>query len=315
MINFLDVSVNCANYQATFSYRFFLIFQEQKIIKIQALWRGRRAREAFTSLFHSENPPFKVVKTFIPLLDFSTDDYNREIELQTLKSEVVQSIRKNQELSKQIDSMDLKIGLLVQNRIALQDVAAHGLKLNNLVKHNSMSKLVFQKRPDGKGPIMTVTTAVKGLKSLTKESKRLLDGYQHLFYELQTNPSYLSKLLFCIPQNKSNQFLQNVVLSLFNFGAYARDEYLLLKLFRFTLEEEISCKVVKPFDVIASTPLVLKMAVSLSRQISGLNSLQSIIGPLVEKIINDKDLNIETGPVEIYKAWRNETEMKTGQVS
>lgn len=291
-----------------------LYFQEQKIIKIQALWRGRHARQAFTSLFHSPNPPLKVIKKFIPMLDFSTEDYDREIELQSLKSEVVQSIRKNKELSKQIDDMDLKIGLLVQNRIALQEVAAHGLKLNNLVKHNSMTKLVFQNQNDGKR-LMAVTTAVKGLKSLTKESKRLLDGYQHLFYELQTNPTYLSKLLFCIPQNKTNFFLQNVVLSLYNFGAYARDEYLLLKLFRFTLEEEISCKVTKPFDIIASTPLVLKMAVSLSRQLSGLNSLQTIIGPLVEKMLKDRELNIETGPVEIYKAWRNETEMKTGEIS
>ncbi|OWR44686.1 ras GTPase-activating protein IQGAP1 [Danaus plexippus plexippus] len=284
--------------------------QEQKIIKIQALWRGRRARNAFISLFHSPNPPLRVLKKFIPVLDFTTEDYDREMELQTLKSDVVQSIRKNQELSKQIDDMDLKIGLLVQNRIALQEVAAHGLKLNNILHHQSK---VMQ--ADGRGTMLAVNTAVKGLKSLTKESKRLLDGYQHLFYELQTNPTYLSKLLFCIPQNKTNSFLQNVVLSLYNFGAYARDEYLLLKLFRFTLEEEISCKVMKPFDIIASTPLVLKMAVSLSRQLSGLNSLQTVIGPLVEKIINDKDLNIETGPVEIYKAWRNETEMKTGQIS
>lgn len=247
------------------------------------------------------------------MLEFSTEDYDREIELQSMKAEVVQSIRKNQELSKQIDDMDLKIGLLVQNRIALQEVAAHGLKLNNLVKHNSTTKLVLQSQ--GRGTLMSVSTAVKGLKSLTKESKRLLDGYQHLFYELQTNPTYLSKLLFCIPQNKTNFFLQNVVLSLYNFGAYPRDEYLLLKLFRFTLEEEISCKVMKPFDIIASTPLVLKMAVSLSRQLSGLNSLQTIIGPLVDKMLKDKDLNIETGPVEIYKAWRNETEMKTGEIS
>ncbi|KAL4712639.1 hypothetical protein ACJJTC_007936 [Scirpophaga incertulas] len=289
--------------------------QEQKIIKIQALWRGRRARLAFTSLFHSPNPPLKAVKKFIPMLDFSTEDYDREIELQSLKSEVVQSMRKNQELSKQIDNMDLKIGLLVQNRIALQDVAAHGIKLNNLVKHNSMTKLIFQDRPDGKGSLMTISTAVKGLKSLTKESKKFLDGYQHLFYELQTNPTYLSKLLFCIPQNKTNIFVQNVVLSLYNFGAYARDEYLLLKLFRFTLEEEVSCKVVMPYDIISSTPLVLKMAVNLSRQLSGLNSLKSILGPLIENMLKNRDLNIETCPVEIYKAWRNETEMKTGQIS
>lgn len=40
--------------------------------------------------------------------------------LQHLKHEVVQSIRHNQILSQQLDSMDIKIGLLIQNRITLQ---------------------------------------------------------------------------------------------------------------------------------------------------------------------------------------------------
>lgn len=40
--------------------------------------------------------------------------------LQHLKHEVVQSIRHNQTLSQQLDSMDIKIGLLIQNRITLQ---------------------------------------------------------------------------------------------------------------------------------------------------------------------------------------------------
>lgn len=40
--------------------------------------------------------------------------------LQNLKLEVVQSIRHNQVLSQQLDSMDIKIGLLIQNRITLQ---------------------------------------------------------------------------------------------------------------------------------------------------------------------------------------------------
>lgn len=39
---------------------------------------------------------------------------------QQLKHEVVQSIRHNQTLSQQLDSMDIKIGLLIQNRITLQ---------------------------------------------------------------------------------------------------------------------------------------------------------------------------------------------------
>ena len=79
----------------------------------------------------------------------------------------------------------------------------------------------------------------KGLKSLTKEGRKMLEGYQHLFYALQTNPAYLSKLLFLLPQSKTNKFLQNVILTLFNFGSNIREEYLLLKLFGSALQEEI----------------------------------------------------------------------------
>lgn len=67
----------------------------------------------------------------------------------------------------------------------------------------------------------------------------MLEGYQHLFYALQTNPTYLSKLLFLLPQSKTNKFLQNVILTLFNFGSNIREEYLLLKLFGSALKEEI----------------------------------------------------------------------------
>jgi hypothetical protein len=79
----------------------------------------------------------------------------------------------------------------------------------------------------------------KGLKSLTKEGRLLLENYQNLFYLLQTQPRYFSKLLFCLPHSKSMHFLQEVIFSLFNFGSSKRDEYLLLKLLKSALEEEI----------------------------------------------------------------------------
>jgi hypothetical protein len=49
-----------------------------------------------------------------------------------LKSEVVQTIRRNKQLEKDLNTMDIKIGLLVKNQIALQEVVAHGHKLRKL---------------------------------------------------------------------------------------------------------------------------------------------------------------------------------------
>ncbi|KAK3914566.1 Ras GTPase-activating-like protein IQGAP1 [Frankliniella fusca] len=275
------------------------------VVRIQALWRGRQARKAFSLLVHRTNPPFKVVRMFVPLLDFSTDDYERELELQSLQGAVVQRIRHNQELSRQIDAMDIKIGLLVQNRVTLQDVVAHGKTLNSVAKGKDREK---------NSPRMS-SKAHCTLKTLTREGRRLLDGYKHLFYTLQTNPSYLAKLLFRLPQSRSVKFLQNVILSLFNFGASQREEYLMLKLFRTALIEEIKCKCEKLSDAVTSNPMVLKMVVNYARQHSGQNALRTMVGPLIERVLNDKNLSIETNPVDIYKSWRNQIEMETGKSS
>lgn len=78
---------------------------------------------------------------------------------------------------------------------------------------------------------------------MKKESKQKLDAYQHLFYQLQTNPNYLAKLVFAMPQMKTTKFLESVILTLYNFGTNQREEFLLLKLFQTALEEEIKSKV------------------------------------------------------------------------
>ncbi|CAK9799762.1 Ras GTPase-activating-like protein IQGAP1 [Anthophora plagiata] len=279
---------------------------EEKIRKIQAFWRGRSEKRAFHSLLHMEKPPFPVVRHFSAILNFNAEDYDRDLQLQHLKHEVVQSIRHNQTLSQQLDSMDIKIGLLIQNRITLQDVVAHGKSLETLAKQKHSNR-------DQRHSISDGIISHKGLKSLTKEGRRMLEGYQHLFYALQTNPIYLSKLLFLLPQSKTNKFLQNVILTLFNFGSNIREEYLLLKLFGSALQEEIRCKFQKPSEVVTGNPLVLKMVVNYARQLHGQRALRQIVGPLIEKILADRTLSIETNPVDIYKCWRNQLEMETGE--
>ena len=52
-------------------------------------------------------------------------------ECQRLKAQVVHEIRSNQQLEQDLDVMDIKIGLLVKNRITLQDV----ISTSQQVKH------------------------------------------------------------------------------------------------------------------------------------------------------------------------------------
>ena len=45
----------------------------------------------------------------------------------------------------------------------------------------------------------------------------------------------------------------------------------------------------------------------------GQSSLREILQPLVKGVMEDKNLNINTNPVEVYKQWINQTETETGE--
>lgn len=65
-------------------------------------------------------PPASAVRKFLSLLEQSDLDFTEEIECQKLKAQVVQKIRSNQQLGQDLNGIDLKIGLLVKNRITLE---------------------------------------------------------------------------------------------------------------------------------------------------------------------------------------------------
>ncbi|KAM9253748.1 ras GTPase-activating-like protein IQGAP2 [Dugong dugon] len=271
-----------------------------EIVKIQSLLRANKARDDYKTLVGSENPPLTVIRKFVHLLDQSDLDFQEELEVARLREEVVTKIRANQQLEKDLNLMDIKIGLLVKNRITLQDVISHSKKLD--------------KKKGGEMQILN-NTENQGIKSLSKERRKTLETYQQLFYLLQTNPLYLAKLIFQMPQNKSTKFMDTVIFTLYNYASNQREEYLLLKLFKTALEEEIKSKVDQVQDIVTGNPTVIKMVVSFNRGARGQNTLRQLLAPVVKEIINDKSLIINTNPVDVYKAWVNQLETQTGEAS
>lgn len=89
----------------------------------------------------------------------------------------METIKKNQELACKLDEIDTKIGLLVHNKMLIQNLDVVGKKVRNAV---------------------TDQTQPKGIRSFSKETKTLLDGYGQLFYMLQTDPCniYMPKMSF-----------------------------------------------------------------------------------------------------------------------
>ncbi|XP_030895956.1 ras GTPase-activating-like protein IQGAP3 [Leptonychotes weddellii] len=92
----------------------------KSIVKIQAFFRAQKARDDYRMLVHAPHPPLRVVCRFAHLLNQSQEDFLAEAELLKLQEEVVRKIRSNQQLQQDLNLMDIKIGLLVKNRITLQ---------------------------------------------------------------------------------------------------------------------------------------------------------------------------------------------------
>ncbi|NWV28250.1 IQGA1 protein, partial [Origma solitaria] len=292
-------------YQARRRYRDRLQYFRDHIndvVKIQAFIRANKAREDYKTLINAENPPMAVVRKFVHLLDQSDQDFQEELELMKLREEVVTLIRSNQQLENDLNLMDIKIGLLVKNKITLQDVVSHSKKLTKKNKEQLSDMMMLSKQRGG-------------LKALSKEKREKLEAYQHLFYLLQTNPTYLAKLIFQMPQNKSTKFMDSVIFTLYNYASNQREEYLLLRLFQTALQEEIKSKVDQIHEIVTGNPTVIKMVVSFNRGARGQNALRQILAPVVKEIIEDKSLNIKTDPVDIYKSWVNQMESQTGEAS
>ncbi|NXA36220.1 IQGA1 protein, partial [Eudromia elegans] len=292
-------------YQARRRYRDRLQYFRDHIndvVKIQAFIRANKAREDYKTLISAENPPMAVVRKFVHLLDQSDQDFQEELELMKLREEVVTLIRSNQQLENDLNLMDIKIGLLVKNKITLQDVVSHSKKLTKKNKEQLSDMMMLNKQRGG-------------LKALSKEKREKLEAYQHLFYLLQTNPTYLAKLIFQMPQNKSTKFMDSVIFTLYNYASNQREEYLLLRLFQTALQEEIKSKVDQIHEIVTGNPTVIKMVVSFNRGARGQNALRQILAPVVKEIIDDKSLNIKTDPVDIYKSWVNQMESQTGEAS
>uniref|UniRef100_G1RQ34 IQ motif containing GTPase activating protein 3 n=1 Tax=Nomascus leucogenys TaxID=61853 RepID=G1RQ34_NOMLE len=271
------------------------------IVKIQAFFRARKAQDYYWILVHAPHPPLSVVRRFAHLLNQSQRDFLAEAELLKLQEEVVRKIRSNQQLEQDLNIMDIKIGLLVKNRITLQEVVSHCKKLTKRNKEQLSDMMVLDKQ--------------KGLKSLSKEKRQKLETYQHLFYLLQTQPIYLAKLIFQMPQNKTTKFMEAVIFSLYNYASSRREAYLLLQLFKTALQEEIKSKVEQPQDVVTGNPTVVRLVVRFYRNGRGQSALQEILGKVIQDVLEDKVLSVHTDPVHLYKNWINQTEAQTGQRS
>ena len=266
------------------------------IIRVQAFWRGIKAKENYQTLVAEKNPPVASLNKFLKLLDQSDADIAEELTVNSLRGDLTSKMQhlKHQEVD--LTNLDIKIGLLIRNQITLKDVI------------NTTSKV--QKRRD---QALAKRSNRHGIKNFTASSRKLLDAYQHLFYLLQTNPNYIAKVLYLLGVTKKNEFLDNVVLALYNYGTNPREMYLFMKMIQVALHAEIDVKVIQIQDISTMNSIAVKILIKFTRESRGgaHNHFKELLRPLVNVMINSPTRFYLT-PVDIYKQMVNLMESQTG---
>jgi Ras GTPase-activating-like protein IQGAP2/3 len=278
----------------------------EKIVKIQSFVRGRLQGEAYKSLTTGKNPPVNTVKNFVHLLNDSDFDFNEEIEFERLRKTVVQQVRQNEMAEQYIDQLDIKIALLVKNKITLDEVVKHQ---KNFGGHS--------------GNLLVNTSMASGnqfdLKALNKNSRKKLESYQQLFFTLQTQPQYLARLFKRIREQgtaeKDSRRIEILMMGLFGYAQKRREEYYLLKLIARSVKEEVD-GVTSIQEYLRGNFFWSKLLSNYTRSPRDRKYLREVLGPLIHtNIIEDPALDLESDPMQIYRSAINNEELRTGRPS
>ncbi|KAL2916115.1 iqgap-related protein [Polyrhizophydium stewartii] len=283
----------------------YLNSNEDAAIKLQAWWKGTQAMRQYHALLHSKGGTDpKTLQSYIHLLDDGVNDFDEELDVQKLRRLVIKGIRENLQAEQEVNELDMKIALLVKNRISLEEVIHYTSKK---MRQALAAEVALHDKESS-------TWTLKGSDKETKERRKL---YEQLFYLLQTQPTYLARLMFTM--NKKNgasvtKFLEQVVLTLYGYAQNTREEYLFLNLIDSAIGVELN-DISKLEEFWRDNPFFIKLVLQYTRGAKERQYLRDLLQPVLKLVLNDNTLELESDPIAIYKSQIRDEELRTGEKS
>lgn len=266
------------------------------VIKAQSYLKSKYTQNAYKSLINMKSPPLSVVRKFAHLLSDSGLDFQEEMELANLKDKIFEKSKNNEELELQIENLDIKLSLLDKNKITIEE----------FMKHNHKFKTYK--------PIMSKNVGTNGLDKLSSSAKKRIELYLSMLYFLQTKASYWIRLYEEHPSRNKDKFttkLQDNILLVFplaqgTINSHSRVEYFFLKFVSSLMELDIKyCQNVADITKMKNAFWIDFLVDFHSHSYQRMH-LKSLIGKVVEAIIDDDELSFESDPAKIYSQLREQ---------
>ncbi|EKE37046.1 hypothetical protein ENUP19_0055G0105 [Entamoeba nuttalli] len=214
------------------------------------------------------------------------EDEDFILKITDLRRTLLNEIRKNAGLEKDIQDMEMRITLLVQNAGAV------------LTKEKKKKKKVAE------------NAQVKETISNDK-----LQLYGNLFYLLQSDPVYVARLINCISQTESDvrEIVDSIILTLYGNAMSDREDYLILSAIKLALEQQMST-LTSLWTAIQDQSVIPQMIIAYTKRTQGKTFLNEVFGPCMQRFNREfpshRKLNLDGK--KILDELINETEQATG---
>jgi Ras GTPase-activating-like protein IQGAP2/3 len=208
--------------------------------------------------------------------------------LRDLKGKISAQSKKNFVLERDVRYLDSRIALLIQNRMALDEVClsfydtCFGDSADTTLQQREVERTLEEVDPtEGQYP-----------------DDRKLQQYSNLFFLLQSEPRHIAALCRLVSLSEIDTLLQTVMFTLYGNQYESREEHLLLTMFQSVLSAQFETATEFGSLLRANTP-VSRMMTTYTRRGPGQSYLKSVLAERINSLIEHKDLNLEINPVKV----------------
>ncbi|GAA5985464.1 hypothetical protein JCM10908_006986 [Rhodotorula pacifica] len=274
----------------------------QTLMRFQAAVRSRRQQRRYRELLVGNNVSIDTIKGYVHLLDDSHQDYLADLQIESLRKEIIGCIRELHSLEEDVKDLDIKIALLVKNKITHEVARAQRTRVGAAIGRTGTRSGASGEDPFAGG-------------TLDHHTRRKLELYQRLFWHLQTQPRYLARLFALLPQlslrEKTQKQLEASAFVIFGFAQGSREEYLWLKLLVECVREVLQHQQ-NLAHFARGTFTFLHLLAHYSRSPIFRGYLEQTLSQPVKTIVGRVDIDLSTDPVEIYRHLTSAEETRTG---
>ncbi|KAI9487040.1 MAG: Rho GTPase activation protein [Benjaminiella poitrasii] len=203
--------------------------------------------------------------------------------LRELKTKISTQSKKNFMRERDVRFLDARIGLLIQNRMALDE------------QHEVASRLEDHDEDDEDHYI----------------DDRRMQQYGNLFYLLQSEPRHIAILCRLVSLAEIDTLLQTVMFTLYGNQYESREEHLLLTMFQNVLAAQFETTTEFSSLLRANTP-VSRMMTTYTRRGPGQSYLKLVLSDKINNLLEHKDLNLQINPLKVYEELVQKLEREQG---